>query len=43
MIYFDDKSGVVVFATDVYCAVGQLDLEQLEKVARVDVIPYPVL
>lgn len=43
IIYFDDKSAVVVFATDSYCAVGQLDKSQLDKVSRVDVIPYPVL
>lgn len=43
IIYFDDKTAVVVIATDSYCALGQLDHDQLSKVTRVDVVPYPVL
>lgn len=43
IIYFEDKSAVVVLATDTYCAMGQLNHDQLEKVTRVDVVPYPVL
>lgn len=43
IIYFEDKSAVVVLATDSYCALGQLDIDQMKNVSRVDVIPYPVL
>lgn len=43
IVYFNDNSAVVVLATDTYACAGQLDADQLEKVTRIDMIPYPVL
>lgn len=43
IIYFDDQTAVVAFATDAYDAMGQLDIDQLQRVSRIDTIPYPVL
>lgn len=43
IIYFEDKSAVVTTATDAHSALSQLDSSKLDKVSRVDLIPYPLL
>lgn len=43
IVYFDDKSAVVVLAPNPHEALSQLDSIQVDQVTRVDCIPYPVL
>lgn len=43
IVYFDDKTAFVVLASNPYDALSQLDSSLVDKVTRVDCIPYPVL
>lgn len=43
IVYFKDNNGVVVIAPSVSSAIASLEPDQVDNVARVDSIPYPVL
>lgn len=43
IVYFEDKSAVVVIDNSIHNALACLSLEQMQSVSRVDLIPYEVL
>lgn len=43
IVYFADKTAVVILASNPHDALSQLDSNQVDNVTRVDCIPYPVL
>lgn len=43
IVYFEDKSAVVIIASDIHDALSSLLLEDMHVVSRVELIPFKVL
>lgn len=43
IVYFEDKSAVVIIDSDMHNALGSLSLEKMQSVVRVELVPFEVL